>query len=77
MNLDAVRFPATAAPGNGIRPEVSQPEVRSVTLVAGPVSLETPLRVHERIDVQTAEEMNEALVWMEGHGLGCGLCGRL
>ena len=32
-----------------------------VTLVAGPVSLATPERVHRRIDVSTAVEMNEAV----------------
>ena len=45
-----------------------------VTLVAGPVLLDTPLRVCERIDVQTADEMNEAVqaLWKDmDWGVAC------
>ena len=61
--LDAVRFLGNRSSGKmGFAlAEVLAARGAKVTLVAGPVSLETPLRVHERIDVQTAEEMNEAV----------------
>tara|TARA_Y100000991_G_scaffold62620_1_gene46509 strand:+ start:484 stop:1719 length:1236 start_codon:yes stop_codon:yes gene_type:complete len=61
--LDAVRFLGNRSSGKmGFAlAEVLAARGAEVTLVAGPVLLDTPLRVYERIDVQTAEEMNEAV----------------
>lgn len=61
--LDAVRFLGNRSSGKmGFAlAEVLAAQGAQVTLVAGPVSLSTPPRVHERIDVQTADEMNEVV----------------
>jgi phosphopantothenoylcysteine decarboxylase / phosphopantothenate---cysteine ligase len=58
--LDAVRFLGNRSTGKmGFAlAEVLAKQGAKVTLVAGPVALPTPDRVHERIDVATAVEMN-------------------
>jgi phosphopantothenoylcysteine decarboxylase/phosphopantothenate--cysteine ligase len=59
--LDAVRFLGNRSSGKmGFAlAEAFAKQGAQVTLVAGPVALATPDRVHERIDVETAVEMNE------------------
>ena len=61
--LDAVRFLGNRSSGKmGFAlAEAFAKQGAQVTLVAGPVALATPDRVHERIDVETAVEMNEAV----------------
>ena len=61
--MDAVRFLGNRSSGKmGFAlAEVLANAGAQVTLVAGPVHLATPDRVHTRIDVQTAVEMNDAV----------------
>lgn len=61
--MDAVRFLGNRSSGKmGFAlAEVLANAGANVTLVAGPVHLATPDRVHARIDVQTAVEMNDAV----------------
>jgi phosphopantothenoylcysteine decarboxylase/phosphopantothenate--cysteine ligase len=61
--MDAVRFLGNRSSGKmGFAlAEVLANAGAQVTLVAGPVHLPTPDRVHARIDVQTAVEMNDAV----------------
>ena len=61
--MDAVRFLGNRSSGKmGFAlAEVLANAGAQVTLVAGPVHLATPDRVHARIDVQTAIEMNDAV----------------
>ena len=61
--MDAVRFLGNRSSGKmGFAlAEVLANAGAEVTLVAGPVHLDTPDRVHARIDVQTAVEMNGAV----------------
>lgn len=61
--MDAVRFLGNRSSGKmGFAlAEVLAKAGAQVTLVAGPVHLATPDRVHARIDVQTAIEMNDAV----------------
>ena len=65
--LDAVRFLGNRSSGKmgfALADVLSQ-QGAIVTLVAGPVSLPTPDRVSQRIDVETAVEMDEAVqrIW--------------
>ena len=61
--MDAVRFLGNRSSGKmGFAlAEVLAKAGAKVTLVAGPVLLDTPDRVHARIDVQTAVEMDHAV----------------
>ncbi len=61
--LDAVRFLGNRSSGKmGFAlAEVLANQGANVTLVSGPVSLPTPDRVQRRIDVETAEEMNDVV----------------
>jgi phosphopantothenoylcysteine decarboxylase/phosphopantothenate--cysteine ligase len=72
--LDAVRFLGNRSSGKmGFAlAEAFAKQGAQVTLVAGPVALATPDRVHERIDVETAVEMNEA-VQSRWHGMDWGV----
>ena len=74
--LDAVRFLGNRSSGKmGFAlAETLAKQGAEVTLVAGPVALPTPDRVHRRIDVETAVEMNEAVqsVWADmDWGIAC------
>ena len=74
--LDAVRFLGNRSTGKmGFAlAEVLSNKGASVTLVAGPVNLDTPPRVEQRIDVQTAVEMNDVVqnLWSSmDWGIGC------
>ena len=61
--MDAVRFLGNRSSGKmGFAlAEVLANAGAKVTLIAGPVHLATPDRVHARIDVQTAVDMNDAV----------------
>ena len=65
--LDAVRFLGNRSSGKmGFAlAEALAAQGAEVTLVAGPVSLPTPDRVHSRVDVSTAMDMNAAVqkIW--------------
>ena len=65
--LDAVRFLGNRSSGKmGFAlAEALAAQGAEVTLVAGPVSLPTPDRVHSRVDVSTAMDMNDAVqkIW--------------
>ena len=74
--LDAVRFLGNRSSGKmGFAlAEVLSQQGAIVTLVAGPVSLPTPDRVSQRIDVETAVEMDEAVqrIWEDmDWGIAC------
>ena len=74
--LDAVRFLGNRSSGKmGFAlAEALAKAGAQVTLVAGPVQLDTPDRVLDRVDVQTAQEMNAAVIdrWHEmDWGIGC------
>jgi len=65
--LDAVRFLGNRSSGKmGFAlAEALAAQGAEVTLVAGPVSLPTPDRVHSQVDVSTAMDMNDAVqeIW--------------
>jgi phosphopantothenoylcysteine decarboxylase/phosphopantothenate--cysteine ligase len=74
--LDAVRFLGNRSSGKmGFALAKSFADQGAVvTLVSGPVALPTPHRIHERIDVQTAREMSDAVMSHWGHadiGVAC------
>ena len=74
--LDAVRFLGNRSSGKmGFAiARVLADQGAEVTLVTGPVVLDTPSRIHQRIDVQTASEMNDVVqsMWKDmDWGVAC------